>query len=131
MKIAVASDDGLSVSQHFGRARRFVVFQVADNVIVHEEDRAGIAVAGAEEDCEAQHVRPRAAFDYSAVIAALADCQAVLCRGMGWHAASQLVLGGINPLVFQGDVSPREAVQQYLCGTLQPASGFCRCQTRE
>ena len=60
------------------------------------------------------------------MIAALEDCRVIVCRGMGWHAAAALVRRGINPLVISGDMSPREAAEQYLAGTLKPASGFCR-----
>jgi predicted Fe-Mo cluster-binding NifX family protein len=131
MKIAVASNDGVSVSEHFGRTNRFVVFEVEDNTIVHEEHRNGIRLTDAMGICESQRGRNQAALDYSAILAALDDCRVILCRGMGWRAASALVRGGLNPLVIKGEVSPREAVEQYMNGTLQPASGFCRCQDKK
>lgn len=131
MKIAVASNDGVSVSEHFGRTNRFVVYEVADRTIVGEELRNGIRLPDGMGICESRRGLNQATIDYSAIVAALDDCQVILCRGMGWRAASALVRGGLNPLVIQGDVSPREAVQQYLSGTLQPASGFCRCQDKK
>lgn len=130
MKIAVASNDGVSVSEHFGRTNRFVVFEVEDNMIIDEEQRNGIRLPDALGMCESRRGLNRASIDYSTILAALHDCQVVLCRGMGWRAASALVRGGLNPLVIKGEVSPHEAVQQYLSGTLQPASGFCRCQDK-
>jgi predicted Fe-Mo cluster-binding NifX family protein len=131
MKIAVASNDGVSVSEHFGRTNRFVVFEVENSTIVQEEHRNGIHLPDALGICESQRGLNRATIDYSAIIATLDDCQVILCRGMGWRAASALVRGGLNPLVIKGEVSPRQAVQQYLSGTLQPASGFCRCQDKK
>ncbi len=131
MKIAVASNDGVSVSEHFGRTNRFVVFEVANSMIVDEEQRNGIPLQDALGVCESRQGLNRATIDYSPIIAALDDCQVVLCRGMGWRAAAAMVRGGLNPLVIKGEVSPREAVEQYLSGTLQPASGFCRCQDKK
>ena len=66
--------------------------------------------------------------DHGEVIALIQDCRAVLCRGMGWRIAEELVRRGINPLVIAGDLSPRAAVEHYLAGTLKAAPGFCRRQ---
>jgi len=38
MKVAVVTDDGESVSQHFGRARYYAVFEVDDGKIVGQRD---------------------------------------------------------------------------------------------
>ena len=96
--------------------------------ILAEELRCNIGTVCADGDCEAHHAYHNRVHDYGQMIAALEDCRVVLCRGMGWHAATALVRRGINPLVITGDMSPREAAEQYIAGTLQPASGFCRCQ---
>ena len=58
---------------------------------------------------------------------ALQDCQALLCRGMGGRAATELQANGIRPVVFVDDLSPEEAVAGLLAGTLKAASTFCRC----
>ena len=34
---------------------------------------------------------------------------------------------GFKPVVIDGEVTPLEAVQQFVGGNLKPASGFCRC----
>ena len=128
MKIAVASNDGLSISKHFGRTNRFIVFEIRHDEILAEELRAGIPCVHVEGHCEAEQAFPGLSHHHGDVIAVLEDCQVVLCRGMGWRAATELVHHGINPLVIVGELSPRVAVEHYLAGTLQPASGFCRRQ---
>jgi nitrogen fixation protein NifB len=128
MKIAVASNDGLSISKHFGRTNRFTVFDIRDDEILAEESREGILSAHVEGHCEAEHAPHDLSHHHGDVIAVLEDCQVVLCRGMGWRAATELVRRGINPLVIVGELSPRVAVEHYLAGTLKPASGFCRRQ---
>jgi len=37
MKIAVPTDDGKTISQHFGRARSFAIFEVENGEIVSKE----------------------------------------------------------------------------------------------
>ena len=43
MKVAVVTDDGKTISQHFGRASHYLVFTVVDSDIVGQElrDKAG------------------------------------------------------------------------------------------
>ncbi|MHB0960601.1 MAG: NifB/NifX family molybdenum-iron cluster-binding protein [Pirellulaceae bacterium] len=126
MKIAVACDDGVSVSMHFGRTSRFSIFDVNDHEILTEELRCGICPAHEGEGCEVRHAYHNHLHDYDHMISALVDCRVVVCRGMGWRAATALVRRGINPLVVLGDLAPREAAEQYIAGTLRPARGFCR-----
>ena len=125
-KIAVASDDGVSVSEHFGRAHQFVVFEIRNGEILAQESRAGSCPDQPTCHCYNQDQVDAVPLGRSHVITILADCHAVLCRGMGWRVAEELVRRGVNPLVITGDLSPRTAVEHYLAGTLKPAPGFCR-----
>ena len=128
MKIAVALNDGVAISKHFGRTSTFMVFEIDGHRIRGEETRSDISAAHADGECEAEHTSHNDSHSHDEVIEALHDCQVILCRGMGWRAAGELVRHGINPLVIEGDLSPREAVEQYIAGKLKPAPGFCRCQ---
>ncbi len=130
IKIAVASDDGVSISEHFGRAHRFAVFEVRRGEILAEESRPGAAEAQRAAHCDAELTLRRLLPRRGEQAGVLNDCQVVLCRGMGWRAAAELVRHGINPLVIVGELSPRVAVEHYLAGTLKPAPRFCRYQHR-
>jgi predicted Fe-Mo cluster-binding NifX family protein len=125
-KIAVASDDGVSISEHFGRTHRFNVFEVQNGQILAEESRTGSCGDRADCHCYGQDDLEVLALNQCPVISMLEDCRAVLCRGMGWRIAEEFVRHGVNPLVIAGDLSPRAAVEHYLAGTLKPANGFCR-----
>ena len=57
----------------------------------------------------------------------LRDCEVILCYGMGWRAAEELKQNGIQAFVVQGEVTPEQAVREYLTGNLDVAGGFCRC----
>ncbi len=125
-KIAVASDDGVSISEHCGRAHQFVVFEIQNGQIRTEELRAAACPQRPVCYCDDPDDIDEFAQSQCHLISVLADCRAVLCRGMGWRVAEGLVRSGVNPLVIVGDLSPRAAVEHYLAGTLKPAPGFCR-----
>lgn len=124
MKIAVASEDGLSISRHFGRSRCFMIFEVADRQIVDRSVRANSFTAHARGECQEETHHHHG---HGELVAALKDCEVVLCRGMGWRAAEELKQQGIQAFVLNVELSPEEAVHAYLAGKVEPANGFCRC----
>ena len=120
-KVAVPSNDGVSISQHFGRSDRFAVFEVDYDQILAEEFRTGTTNARGDDSCDTTRIREEVLAHCRSSIDLLSDCQVVLCRGMNWRVAAELVRHGINPLVIAGDLSPRVAVEHYLAGTLHAA----------
>ncbi len=126
MKIAVASEDGLSISRHFGRSRCFMVFDVQGADFTGPAVRDNTFTAHAQGEC--REGEPHAHHHgHGAIVEALRDCEAVLCYGMGWRAAEELKQNGIQALVVRGDLSPEQAVREFLAGNLGPAGAFCRC----
>ena len=128
MKIAVVSDDGTTISQHFGRARFYVVVTVEDGAVTAREtrDKMGHAqFAGEPHDTGGHRADPRGhGFDASAqsrhsrMAAAIADCEVLLARGMGAGAYGGMKQAGIQPVVT--DIpTVDEAVQAYLDGRLE------------
>ena len=127
MRIAVASEDGISTSQHFGRSRCFIVLDVVNGKIGSREVRDNTYTAHAKGQCaeaEHHHDQPHSHAD---VVAALNDCQVLLCGGMGWRAAEELQANGIRPVVTDVAATVEQAVQDFLDGTLKATKGFCRC----
>jgi predicted Fe-Mo cluster-binding NifX family protein len=124
MKIAAVSEDGVTISQHFGRAPYYVVVTVEEGKMVSRETREKMGhshFAGEEHSHEAD---PRGhGFDPSAqsrhayMVAAITDCQVLLARGMGAGAYSSMQEAGISPMVTDIAVID-EAVQAYLDGRL-------------
>ena len=59
MKIAVATDDGTTVSQHFGRALSYTVITVKDGQIANKEtrDKTGHHTFAAQQNAST-HLRP-------------------------------------------------------------------------
>ena len=127
MKIAAVSEDGVSISQHFGRAPLYVIVTVEDGQVVSREQRDKMGHAQfvsephAEEDRRADprgHGYDQAAQSrHARMAAAIADCDMLLVRGMGAGAYQSMEQAGIRPIVTDIPIID-EAVQAYLEGRL-------------
>jgi predicted Fe-Mo cluster-binding NifX family protein len=130
MKIAVAALDANTVSPHFGRSACFIVFEEKEGKIVGREVRDNTYTPHAQGECSGEHDpghhrdQPHG---HDGILAALHDCEIVLCRGMGWRAAEDLKTKGIKALVTAQDGSPEEIVNSFLSGSLETGPGYCRC----
>ena len=127
MKIAVVSEDGVTISQHFGRAPFYVVLTVENGKVVAGEKREKAGHAQFEGEAhgkDAPGSAPRRhGFDAAAqgrharMVEAIADCSVLVARGMGAGAYESIKQAGIRPVVTDvADIN--EAVQAYLAGTL-------------
>ena len=124
VKIAAISEDGTTISQHFGRALLYVVLTVEDGRIVNKETRnkAGHHTFAAHHDAP---LAPGERHGYDAgsqakhrsMAEAIADCQVLLAGGMGWGAYESLKSRGVEPLVTDVE-NIEEAVKLYLQGKL-------------
>ncbi len=128
MKIAVASTDGVDISQHFGRSSCFIIFEVGQNGIMRLETRENNGVHHHEHDPgECQSRGEHSGHDHSVFASILKDCEAVICHGMGMRAAQALAAGGIIPYAIADECTPEEAVTMLAEGRLQAGQGFCSC----
>jgi predicted Fe-Mo cluster-binding NifX family protein len=124
MKIAAISDDGVHISQHFGRAEMYVVLTVEDGQILAEETRpklghgAFVSQPHADLDAQGRHgFGAGAQSRHQQMAEAIGDCDALIAGGMGWGAYESLKGYGIRPIVT--DVTDiREAVSRLLAGDL-------------
>ena len=126
IKIAAVSDDGQTISQHFGRAKYYTVLTIEGGKIIareqrekmghtqfagepheetHGEDPRGHGFAPAEQD---RHFR---------MAAAITDCNVLLARGMGAGAYESMKQANIRPVVTD-IASIDEAVKAYIEGRL-------------
>lgn len=126
MKLAVATIDGVSLSQHFGRSTGFVVFEVEGKSIKSRELRTNDRTPHAQGLCTGEH--EHGTHSHAGIVDLLADCSVVLCGGMGAGAATALTQQGIQPAIVPVMCTAEEAVSHYLNGETSPASsGFCSC----
>ena len=124
MKIAAVSDDGLTISQHFGRAAYYVVVTVENNEILAREKRDKMGHARFSGQVHAEGSDPRGhGFDaasqsrHSQMVDAISDCQVLLARGMGAGAYASIRAANITPVVTDIAVID-DAVRAHLAGTL-------------
>jgi predicted Fe-Mo cluster-binding NifX family protein len=127
MRIAVATDDGVSISQHFGRSAGFIIFEVEGTQVSNLEMRANRHTPHAQGLCQGQHPHQQGHnHSHGGIVGLLRDCQAVLCGGMGAGAAQALRQQGIKPIVLACPISAEDAVSLYLSGRMETApSNFC------
>jgi predicted Fe-Mo cluster-binding NifX family protein len=124
LKIAAVSDDGVHVSQHFGRAPYYVVLTVEEGRIVDSETRpkAGHHTFAAQghprlAPGERHGYDPGSQAKHRSMAESIADCEVLIAGGMGMGAYESLKGYGIRPIVT--DVAGiREAVGRYLDGDL-------------
>jgi len=127
IRIAAVSEDGVTISRHFGRAPMYVVVSVEEGRPVSREtrDKLGHAQFAAEGHEAPPEADPRGhGFDpvaqdrHARMVAAIADCEVLLARGMGAGAFASMQQAGVEPVVT--DIEDIDAaVEAYLSGTLR------------
>ncbi|MFA5869013.1 MAG: NifB/NifX family molybdenum-iron cluster-binding protein [Candidatus Bathyarchaeia archaeon] len=122
MKVAIVTDDGKTISQHFGRAMYYQVYEIRDGAVVGSEKRskAGHHVEGAsqhEHGAEPHGHHHGDAATHNSMLANVADCEALIARGMGWGAYDAIKEAGLKPYITDTE-SADEAVKAYIEGKL-------------
>jgi len=126
VKIAVASTDETNLSAHFGRSGCFLVFTIEDGKIVAQQTRQNTAAHHASDHGQHEAHSPDPPHPHADIVEALADCQVVLCAGIGWRAAQELQTAGIRPVAVAWTGSLKALVEAFLSGTIPPQTPFCR-----
>lgn len=128
MKIAVPTNDGLTISPHFGRSAGFLVFEVQDGAIKACETRPNQGCHSHEQGSCSHGAADAAQHGHSHLSAALSGCEAVICAGMGGKAAEALRSAGISKIAITEPGPAEAAVMAFVAGELPEAGrGFCRC----
>jgi predicted Fe-Mo cluster-binding NifX family protein len=126
VKIAVVTEDGVTISQHFGRAPYYVVLTAENGQIVSREKRskAGHHTAGTQgchEDTschdEKHGMDAASQAKHAGMLANILDCQVLIAGGMGYGAYESLASSGIEPIITDLE-NIEEAVKIYLEGKL-------------
>jgi predicted Fe-Mo cluster-binding NifX family protein len=108
MKIAAITDDGKTISQHFGRASHYMVVTIENGKIVSQEmrEKMGHAQFKGEHHEDYHHeVGEKHGYGVDAdnrhgrMAESITDCEALLCRGMGMGAYENMKTRNIRPVV--------------------------------
>jgi predicted Fe-Mo cluster-binding NifX family protein len=123
VKIAIITDDGKTISRHFARAQFYLVVTIDEGIIIDREMREKIghnhfSTAGQEEHSHEHHGADEASHGkHSQMAQAIADCQAVICGGMGMGAYESMRRLNIQPIVTDL-INVNEIVIAYISGKL-------------
>ena len=128
MKLAFPSDDGETISAHFGRAAFFVVVGIGEDAAIAPEKRAKPAHGGHGHGHDHGHdhdhgpepitlmERP-APVSHGGMLEPVADCQVLIAGGMGQPAYEQARAAGLE-VVLTGERDIAKAAAAYAAGTL-------------
>ena len=124
MKIAVVTDDKITICPHFGRATHYLVFNVEGDSILEKEIRPKVGhhtqshehthVHGDHAHHHGEH-HPGADRKHRRMVEAIEDCQVVIVGGMGLGAKEAFEAAGIKACSTE-ILDAEEAVRAYLGG---------------
>lgn len=124
MKIAITTDDGKTISSHFGRAQYYLVVALENGLETYREMRPKLGHAQFTDESPADipgqphGMDPASQSRHIRMTAAIQDCQALLAGGMGTGVFQNLKEIGITPVLT--DVREIEqAIAAYLRGELE------------
>ena len=130
MKIAAVSENGTTISQHFGGAPLYIVMTVENGKVVSKERR----VRGAQNTCACHGSSQSSCHDehtghgahgsdaesqtkHAIMADALADCQVILAGGMGYGAYASLKSRNLEAIITDEEYID-DAVSLFLNGKL-------------
>jgi nitrogen fixation protein NifX len=97
-RIAAVSTDGINVDDHFGKAQKFLIYDLDDRLTFVEE-RAAESLSVND---------PGHAFDadkFNRILLILKDCSKVYITQIGAVPAARLKESGIEPVVYSGAIA--------------------------
>ena len=116
MKIGIATDDGTSVSPHFGMAKHYLVVEVEDGAIKGKDLRSKMSH---QPERRAAHHHDEGPL-HDEMLWGVRDCEALVARGMGRPMHDAIVQAGIKPYLTRM-ARVDDVVRAYVDGTLDSA----------
>ena len=130
LKIALITDNGITISAHFGRASKYAVFTIENGEVVTREIRSKLGhkdFSKGDSGCDHHHdhhsgnghgLGHQADEKHKRMFGSISDCEMVIVRGMGRGAHLAAQAAGITPLI--SDIpNIQDAVNAFIAGTLQ------------
>lgn len=113
-KIAIATEDGVHVSAHFGRAPYFEVLTIEQGQIVARERREKAHHQGEHHE---HHDHSGQDTHASGMVGVVSDCTVIIAGGMGSPAYASIQAANLMPILTDlRDID--QAAQAYAAGTL-------------
>lgn len=123
MKIAVITEDGKNISQHFGRAPYYLVFSIERGEVVNQELRNKprhhtSTIQAHSEEHHTRHGQDETSHQkHISMAEVITDCKVLICGGMGRGAYESMRQLNIQPIVTDiRDIN--DAIQAFIDGKL-------------
>ena len=119
MKIAFITDDGKTISRHFGRASHYLVVDISEGQVLTREMRDKLGHSHfAKTDSDVDHTQgsgmdAASHRKHGAMAEAIQDCEVLICGGMGRGAYQSMQAYRIKPFVTDL-MDIEEALQAYI-----------------
>jgi len=122
MKIAFVTDDGKTITQHFGRAGQYLVVELEDGKEVSRDlrDKLGhthFKNANEEHQHVQDHSSPENHRKHIQMMDAIMDCDVVVCGGMGRGAFVSITRLG-KEVFMTNNLDINSALKGYIAGNL-------------
>ena len=114
MKIGIASNDEVTIAQHFGRTKGFVIVEIEDGKVANRDFRQNTFSMHMQ---PGSHTHGEHGHSHGAIMEALADCSVVLARGMGRRIYDDLRGAGIESVITD-ESEVNRAIDSFIAGTL-------------
>lgn len=129
MKIAVPSNDRVTLSPHFGHTGGFLIFQTSDQQVLTTEYRPNTFthhVMGQEHHHghESGSHHEHGQHSHSRILNALEDCQVVIAGGMGYRLQEDLIQAG-KEIYITHQTDALKAVTLFLGNRLESDKDAC------
>ena len=112
IKIAIPTDDGETISRHFGQAKSF-------KVITLETDRVSNTELRQKANHQhGDHSHTEGVHPGQQMVETISDCKILIAGGMGTPAYDRATAAGLK-VIMTGLSSINEAVQAYAAGNLE------------
>lgn len=111
LKIAIPTDDGETISSHFGQAIEFRVITLENNQVIHSELRPKASHRHGD------HSQTPGIHPGQQMVEAISDCQVLICGGMGTPAYNRARNAGLQ-VILTSLPSIQAALQAFAAGNL-------------
>lgn len=131
MKIAIVTNDGETISQHFGRSMYYKIYSIEDGKITNQEMRQRGTGHFAQQPSSSKpvhepHYDPQGRHGFGAeaqgrhamMAAEISDCDVLIAGGMGAGAYESFKAAGLN-VILTDRYSIEDAVESFLNGSLK------------
>ncbi len=99
MQVAIVSTNGVDVNEHFGKATRFLIYEIGTTgaKLLSERKTESLSVGDPDHPFDQERL--------TGVIKTIKDCERVYCTKIGDRPAAELRKLGIEPVIYEGPIS--------------------------